>query len=232
MGAYKHAVAFSVQEEDEGTGGIVFAKSSIAALREGASEYGGGDIYGWRATRAQWADQYAVTGNVPMSAAVESGWWAECVGCGHTINESSLEDRGLQPSDVIGTLRGSAYCCQKCVDDEAERSRREALAKSEVIARFSSLILKRFPDAILDLPETDRWSKPSVYITRDWIVQQVVIPFGFPGQKVSPATLRYDEADWRHKHLPVQPEYFCAYGDRKAFEAWMSRPSPEPRHDR
>ena len=119
MSAYKTKVAFAVQEDTEGTGGIVFSRSSIEALRKGASTFGDGDIHGWSARRAQWADSFAATGEVPMAVAVECGWWSECHGCGRTISQDDLDERGLPASGVIGSLAGATYCCQQCVDDEA-----------------------------------------------------------------------------------------------------------------
>src|SRR5687767_14229018 len=38
--------AYAVTEEDEGTGGIIFARHAIVARRAGANEYNGGEFHG------------------------------------------------------------------------------------------------------------------------------------------------------------------------------------------
>lgn len=57
--------AYYVLEDCENTGGIVFARSSAEARREGSREFGDGDFNWGRARRVPWADGYA-PGPVPF----------------------------------------------------------------------------------------------------------------------------------------------------------------------
>lgn len=105
-------LAYNVQEEDEGTGGIVFATSSIAARREGANRYHGGDFSGLMCRRAKWADSYA-PGPVPQIAMVENGWAIKCAGCGRGIGEGYDNERRSLFVDKV-EVDGGLYCEPAC----------------------------------------------------------------------------------------------------------------------
>ena len=50
--------AYAVTEEDENTGGIIYAEHNIVARRLGANEYADGEIAYVSCRRAPWADEY------------------------------------------------------------------------------------------------------------------------------------------------------------------------------
>ena len=113
MGRHKALLAYSVMEEDEGTGDIVFAHSDIEARRRGANEFADGEIGGVTCRRAQWADEFA-PGPVPFSAKFEQGWWVECSGCGVTIQEGGYDSKGDEIDFEIVEVGDAVYCTPAC----------------------------------------------------------------------------------------------------------------------
>ncbi|PPQ35404.1 hypothetical protein SAMN06265338_1247 [Rhodoblastus acidophilus] len=217
----KRMKAYAVQEDCEGTGGIVFAKHAIVARREGANEYNGGEFHGVTCRRAKWADEFAETGIVPASVMIANGWWFECSYCGQKIDEDSLYDRRLPISGVVGSQHSLIFCCKshalKHRLEDAQRKRAEA----EGIKLFSEMVLKRLPDAkLLVEPQNLR---PHAYVRGHlggpWVYSQIIISFTFPGMKIGPASLRY-EADYGVRIGPCRPTFSCCNGDREAFEAF------------
>lgn len=99
--------AFAVQEEDEGTGGIVFARHAVTARREGAAEYNGGDFSGLSCRRAAWADEYA-PGPVPATIMVQHGWWMHCHGCDRKVGEG-FENEARSRFDPV--MEGDDFYC-------------------------------------------------------------------------------------------------------------------------
>jgi len=87
----KQLRAYSVTEEDEQTGGIVFARSSAESRRIGSSKFGDGDFNWGQARRAQWADRYA-PGPVPTLVMLANGWWFTCASCERRIVDSADVD--------------------------------------------------------------------------------------------------------------------------------------------
>ena len=87
--AEKPIKAYIVQEEDEGTGGVVFAKTNAQARRIGAHEYGDGDWDSVVCRRAPWADEYVAAGHVPTRAYLQMGWYWECTGCELRMSEDA-----------------------------------------------------------------------------------------------------------------------------------------------
>ena len=121
--APKPLLAYSVTEEFEGTGGIVFARSAIAARRIGAERYADGEFENAQCRRAPYADEYAESGVVPASRLIAEGWHFECSGCSRTIDNDYLWERDIDPSDVVGTQDSSVYCNELCEAHEALESR-------------------------------------------------------------------------------------------------------------
>lgn len=206
--------AYAVLEDCENTGGIVFARHSIVALRRGAAEFGDGDTSGWRANRAQWADKYAETEDVPASLAIKYGWRFECHGCGDIICEDSLDVKRLSPSGVIGPVNhGNVYCCEACVEEANKRKERAERAKQVYSAMFSDMVLRRLPDAVITgthVYAPERHKRPTL--------EQCIIYFRFPGQKIGDAVFRYDlHGGWRQIG-PSAPHFTCCIGDKQAFE--------------
>ena len=223
--------AFAVTEENENTGGIVFAKHAIAARRIGANEYADGEFGYVTCRRAKWADEYADKGDVPLSAMVEAGWNFECGSCGRRIDSDMCCERDIALDDIIGSQRSIAYCNAVC---EAEYKLHRAKAERvqlRWIRRFRRLVKARFPDAVVITGEGIRRENGAhAYATTDkdgrWHIDQVAVSFEFPGMQIAPATLRYDRrASWgRNGTRPDKPYWSCCNGDRDVFEAWAKQP--------
>lgn len=236
--------AYSVQETCEGTGGIVFAEHNVVARRKGAYIFADGDFHSVTCNRAPWADKYAERGSVPASAAIWAGWWFECTGCGRRIDDdlphlwegevgSKEPLRGQQlryarwtPDHVIGDMDEAVFCRKSCKvahdKHEAERKRRQHRA----IEAFKRIVRQRFPDAVIlenGPPEVSFWMRPHhAYAAMRhgrWRIEQVRVAFEFPGMQFGPASLDYNPTS-HFTREQRKPAYFCAGGDREAFEAW------------
>ena len=84
--------AFKVTEENDGTGGIVFAKHNAVARREGACLYGDGDWDSVTCVRAPEFDHLS-PGPVKDSDLQKAGWWIHCsCGCERKITDGCVED--------------------------------------------------------------------------------------------------------------------------------------------
>lgn len=209
--------AFIVQETDEGTGGVIFAKSNIAARKIGASEYNGGEIGGMSVHRAPGLDQYAETG-VPARVMIEEGWWFECSGCGMRINEENLSEDGRPVSGVVGVMDSLVFCCALCHEQWTETQRRKREAGDAFLAKLKQHAARRLGAVDFVAGEF----KEHVYVVEvdgHLIVRQAVVSFKFPGMAVGPANLRYDEA---HNDGPQPLVFYCCNGDKDAFEAFAS----------
>lgn len=239
-------LAFAVTEPNESNGGIVFAKSNIHARKIGASEWNDGDLGGMSCRRASWADQYRDSG-VPVSDMVGHGWHFECCGCGIRIDEdiSDWRDRVrngdtfaemLQtarryrkwtPDRIVGVQDGLVFCDGQCSNDYAERESERKRRQDRWLARFRKIILRRFPDAQFVENDTYR-ARPHCYVAQTkgrWRVEQVFMPFNFPGAQYGPASLDYNPRSYsRGKEKPA---YTCAGGDVEAFKAYCKQTRPQ-----
>lgn len=251
----KPLLAYSVTEPDEGTGGIVFATSAIAARRIGADLYCDGEFSYARCRRAPYADRYAATAQVPASALVGAGWHFECSGCSVRI-DTDLPDRWRDeagPTDtfreilaaarryrhwhsdaVIGDQNGAVFCdaaCQaKHLAHEAERKRRQARA----IEAFKRRVLKRFPDATF--PENNPDNQAPTWLQHHhayakmrngrWRLRQIRVAFAFPGMVHGHAELSYNPQSY-HTRNERKPAFTCCAGDKEAFEAWAAQRAKE-----
>jgi|TARA_R100000093_G_C1933053_1_gene69423 hypothetical protein len=222
--------AYSVIEEFEHTGGIIFARHNVTARRIGANEYADGDFRAVTCKRTPWADKYAETGIIPASEMVHAGWYFECCGCGVTIeevlsyrweDEGDLTYRGWAPGDVIGTQHSQIFHSQECKYryDTETAARNRACEKA--IGRFQRVILRRFPNAQFIDNEGYR-CKPYAWANRNksghWRIEQCCVPFTLPDfdAQHGPISLDYyPSSDGDRK-----PRYTCAGGDKEAFEAY------------
>lgn len=202
--------AYAVTEEDENTGGIIYAEHNIVARRLGANEYGDGDISYVSCRRAPWADEYYGTG-LPISVMVDNGWHFECCGCGQRIDYDSTE----YSEDIIGTQHSLVFCDSVC---EAYYNLDRAKCKkleTRWVRRFIKIVKRYFPDA---QPEYRH-----AYASRDkdgrYTIRQVSVQFDFPGRKHGMAELSWREKSSWEKEYP-KPHFTCSNGDKDAFEAW------------
>lgn len=125
----KPLLAYSVLEEDEWTGGILFARSGIEARRRGANKWNGGEFSGIRVRREKWADQYAAKGKIPMGEYLARGWDVECSNCYQVISDDPFDKNGdpvvLEP---CGEFDGHAFCTPKCKIEFEERVKKNVKA--------------------------------------------------------------------------------------------------------
>jgi hypothetical protein len=217
--------AYSVQEKYEGTGGILFAKHAIVAHRNGAHEYGDGELSYVTCRRAPWADAYAETA-LPARVMVEHGWWFECHGCGIKISEDEFDDLGMKTAGIIGTQHGRIFCCAKCKWRDMRIEKKRKAQEREAFEVHKAIVLQRFPGVnVLDFELG--WPKGShVYVTHHlggWDWTEITIEFEFPGMKIAPASMKtrreYGERTW---FTPPQIQFYCCNGDREAFEAFAA----------
>lgn len=229
--------AFSVLEHGEYTGGIVFAKSGIAARRLGANEYADGDSSYVDCRRAAWADKYADSGVVPVGVMIARGWHFECAGCGHRVDLDYLDERDIYLEDVQGTQNSMVFCTPLC---EAQHELHRAEAKhreTRWIRRFQKIIKRRFPDA--EIVKDDGSMRPHAYASKSrdgvWRIEQIAVDFNWPGMKIGPATLRIGmHTDWTVRPSVTRrtkPHWTCCSGDREAFEAYAKSSTPPTNKD-
>jgi hypothetical protein len=220
--------AFAVLEENENTGGIVFADSAVVARRNGASIFSDGEFSCVSCQRAAWADEFAETGIVPAKVMIENGWHFECAGCGETIDEDWLNEEDLPLAGVIGQQHSKIYCCEicQCRDKLNDAIKRDH--EHRAILALQWFVHKRFPGVAF--ATRDNW-KPHAYASQrngTWQVQQVVVSFEFPGMRIGAATCRIERESsfYRGAHLigPIWPQFSCCGGDRETFEAWAASP--------
>lgn len=211
-------LAYSIQEPDEWTGGVYFARHSITAKKAFADEFNDGEIGGVICHRAPWADEFAESKVVPAKAMIAHGWHFECSGCGHRIDEDWLADEGKPLDGVIGSQWSMVFCGPDCEARHDEQERQRKTIQDEWIAMLKSMVLARFPDAKFSSGDFKEHAYASL---RDghWIIEQCVVSFEFPGMKIGPATLRYGR-DYSIKIGPVRPRFSCCNGDLDAFQAY------------
>lgn len=224
--------AFSVTQNDEGTGAIYFAEHDIVAKRWGANEYGDGELSYVSCRRAPWADEYAGK-PLPVWVMIENGWHFECHGCGMRIDEDELRERRLPVEGVLGTQRSKVFCCARCRRKDFSRERRRKAEEQRAIDAYKAIVRKRFPEVeFCDNPQIDHWRHHArvdyCHGEKGWLWVSVTVAFTFPGMKIAPATFRTPERPWMgygHGNRfigPLKPYYTCCYGDREAFEAYAA----------
>ena len=210
------AKAYAVTEEDEGTGGIIYAKHNIVARRIGANEYAGGEFAYVSCHRAPWADAYADV-VLPVSVMIENGWHFECSGCGRRIDNDYLWETDRLPEDVIGHQHSAAYCDAVCeARDALDKAQRKRL-ETRWLRRFAKIVKRRFPDA--------EPQHAHAYTSRSadgrLSIQQVAVEFDFPGREHGMARLQWRRKDSWEK-TQKKPHYTCSAGDKEAFETYAA----------
>lgn len=214
-------LAYCVQEQDELTGGFVFARSSAEARRVGSQQFGSGDFAWGRARRAQWADKYA-PGPVPKLAMIDHGWWFECHGCQIKICDDMRDEETDDPLDLKPVEYGSAiYCSEACRDDWLEERRQRRFEEAVAIAELSALLAERLPG--IEIVARDGHLVPHAYVVRQadgsWAPQQCSVGFTFPGCKVGLASYRYDK-------IGEEPRVSVCNGDLDAWNEWRAAQIP------
>lgn len=204
--------AYSVLEEDEYTGGIVFAKSSAEARRVGSSMFGTGEFNWGKARRLPWADRFA-GGEIPVCEEIAHGWHFECSYCGAPIPQDDDEDDfGWLPASVV-RVGQAVYCSELC---RYERHRADFIRKNHeraAIAGLSAKLLQAIPGITLT-------GKDHAYVSGGR-VEQCIVAFRFPGCVVGDAHYRVDGHG-------ADPTLHVRRGDIEAFESWRRTSASKP----
>jgi hypothetical protein len=222
--------AYTVRETDEGTGGILFAHYAIVAHRNGASEWGNGDLSSVECRRTPWADAYAETG-IPARVMVEHGWWFECFGCGIKISEEEFHDRRMDTAGIIGTQHGRIYCCARCKWRDKRLEAKSIALRREVFEIHKNIALKKLPGIkVLNLDANPGSRVDVSFEPGGWNWYYINIQFKFPGMSVAPAEMKtVRQYGKTAAFTPQRPQFYCCSGDREAFEAFAAA-CKEARH--
>ncbi len=207
--------AYTVLEDTENTGGIVFARSSAEARREGSCEFGDGDFNWGKARRAPWADEYA-PGPVPWKVLFDHGWWTKCDGCGCTIQEGACDDDCNEREFDIVEVGAAVYCTPECRERHLAEQEEHARIASVVIAHLTDRVLRACPGAII-APHAHVYVRPGQ--ARPHAVEVALVSFVFPGCRYGAAQLRFDRGDG-------PPTFSICRGDRIAFSRWAAAGYP------
>ena len=207
--------AFAVLEENENTGGIVFAKTNAQARRLGAGIFADGDFHSVSCRRAPFADHCAEDQIVSNALLIDNGWHFECAWTGERIDIDSLDERDLVPEDVTGTQHGLAF--MNAVNEaefRLDRAQHEHV-KRRWIRRLKRVALRLYPDAKV---------KGGGYAYTDRLegvirVVNVRIEFDWSEKQIAPASL---EINAKSKAGRRRPFLMCATGDKALFEAWVA----------
>jgi hypothetical protein len=218
-------LAYQVTENEEQTGGIVFANSAVKARRIGANEYADGDFSYVSCRRAQWADDFYKK-EIPVSLMVEEGWHFDCYACGQRIDNDNWWDKDWNTDDIIGTQYSLVYCNAICEAVYALDRAKSKYVEKRWLRRFAKIVKKRFPDAS---PQHHH-----AFASRDqngiYKLLHVSVEFVFPNNKYGKATLRWDSKASYSKTYP-KPYYSVCNGDKAAFDEYCLATKKELKHD-
>ena len=205
--------AYSVMEEDENTGGMVYARSNAEARRLGSQQFGDGDFNWGKARRAPWADEYYPHA-IPHEVKIAHGWWYECHHCGHRLTEDDIED-GYK----IVSVGERVYCSAHHRNHDVLLAQHTKLIGEGCIYKLQKDLLALYPGVWLD-------GEPYVYVDhpkhQKWRVKECRIYFSFPGSKVGRASYVWSSgkpgrADGKRARL-----FVCA-GDIPAWEEFVGK---------
>ena len=214
--------AYTYRDAETFEGGIVFAKSNIEARRLAASRLHFDEISGINVNRREDLDKYYEAG-VPAKVLVSEGWYFGCDGCSMQIDEYNMDDAHLPIDGIVGFERRPIYCCHQCrIDHLTKAAARKAHGQAflDMMRDFLREDLSG-GDVTLDTREA------SFYVPEQdgpFVVAHAKLYFSFPGMEISSASLEYNHSGAYNRILigPVRPTYFCAAGDKEAFEKFYA----------
>lgn len=216
--------AFTVLEDFENTGGIVFAEHAVTARRLGADAWGDGDFSLVSCRRAPWADRFAETGVVPASELIWNGWRFECAYCGRRIEADIRPYRSWTPDMAMGSQNSAVYCDRSCRAAQLNARAFGARLAERVLRRYSERLTRRMPGiSVRGLGHA--YSGSYVYVSCGRVAH-VVINFDWPGQKHGPASFRWEAKSRRLSH--VVNGITCCAGDMPEFEAFAAQCRQNP----
>ena len=217
--------AFQVWAYDNETT-IVFADRAVVARREGANDLNCEFESVESCKRVPDFDQYAEAGFVPAEVLIDNGWWFECHGCYRTVNSDAEGTHRAYGRHRTITLKpiyegSTVWCCPSCKARFEKDQRICAETQDKAIEDMKQRLWRRFPG--VEIATDGNW-KPRASARKEgrvYGVTQVAVSFHFPGEKIGPATYRYDMGGyWSRDFGPHEPYFNCCGGDKEAFEAW------------
>lgn len=232
--------AYACMETYEYTGAVIFAKSNIEARKAAANEFNDNQLGGMSVKRAPWADKYGSRGNIPIDDMIDHGWHFECWCSGLRIDseiydygtdkwnpdtEEYEEDTFLVGKTPVGFQEGPIFACQEYADLYWEEQRKRKEYEEEMLKMYRGMVLARLPDAVLINCDRRYGQGEHIYSEKasdgeTRVVEQVTIPFEFPGMKHN-ASLNVYRHSYNHERIgPLLPHFLCANGDKELFEKW------------
>lgn len=231
--------AYACMETYECTGAIIFAKSNIEARKAAANEFNDSELGGMSVKRAPWADKYGSRGKIPIADMIDQGWHFECWYSGLRI-DSEIYDYGtdkwnpdtkecegdtfLVGKTPVGFQEGPVFACQEYADLHWEEQRKRKEYEAEMLKMYRGMVLRRLPDAVLiDGQKYGQHEHIYSALASDGttrVVEQVCIPFEFPGMKHNASLHVYRNNNKSDSIGPLLPHFMCANGDRELFEKW------------
>lgn len=221
--------AYICMDTYECTGGVIFAKSNIAARKIAANEWNDGELGGLSVRRAPGLDKYSDTKRVPAwELIVKHGWnWEDgCSYCGQSLNYDDLEDAGKDPTKVVGFDGTHVYCDDKCHQSYMAAEKRKNEAGQYFLDEMIRRVKERFGD--VDIARTHHYT-----VERDGCIttEQAIVDFDFPGRKFMHASWRYSKDSYKpcETMMPHTVSLTCSHGDKEVFEQWATSLTPPQR---
>lgn len=232
--------AYACLEPYENTGAVIFATSNIEARRVSANEFHDGELGGMSVKRAPWADKYESRHNIPISVMVDNGWHFECTYSGLTIDSdlydyprSVQDDKGnwidddfLVGKEPVGYQDTRCFACAEYEElFNIQENKRKAF-EAEQVEFYKNYILEKLPEATI-IDEDGYNNGIHVYSVSSnhsdaRVIQQLSIPFSFPGMKHW-ACMKLDMGYYNAPKGPTQPIFTCANDDHEEFLKWIEK---------
>ena len=198
--------AYSVMEEDDNTGGLVYARTNAEARRRGAQQYGDGDFFWGKARRAPWADEYYPE-SVPHDVQIAHGWRFECHYCGHVLCEDDITD-GYK----VVAVGEKVYCGTMCCNSDVLLKQHTKLIgegcifkmQKDLLALYHGIWFTGEPHVYVEHPKHHKFS-----------VKECHVYFSFPGAKHGHASYGF------HNH--EKPGLLICAGDIPAWEEFTGK---------
>lgn len=135
------------------TSAIIFAETRGKAKWQFIQNHCDGEWKAVTCVREKRLDHYGAAHKIPFKELVWLGWWVECYQCGMHVDESHIEDAGMDVDNVQGFYTGVVYCSKECEhESHAEREAKEKL-EARVIEEMIWKLEDRLPGAQIELVE-------------------------------------------------------------------------------
>lgn len=203
--------AWTIQNDESST--VVFNNHGVAARRIGANELNT-DFEAVECRRSKQYDSFAEKGWVPLSVLVKDGWWFECLGCDQRVSEYMIDNEGNEITpEVVDVAKDLAFCSPGCQQAHEEY-------KAQINQRH-----QKYMEKLRGLyPDLSLYEKEGSFYGNRYPSYTCTLFADFPGMKHAPATLRVDDV----RKDSQKPGWYCAYGDKEAFDSWMQNRKAQP----